>query len=881
MEEDSITSKLIPQKGIADAGRLTGCHSCSRELPQNLLSGYKMQWALSCPLKLLSCPQITYVSAYKLATQSHTFRRLIKEIDKHQKRQHNHQIPLRHLEEHPKEPPLIIECHRNVDVNDLAFAIHFCHLGQCQISATNVIERSDSPPIKRRDEISAETETPNTRNTVLLSTGQLHLTTAMAECSLTCGLRVANTYGIESLHKFCISYIKKNLNTENCWTLWKTIFTPSNTYTDANISQVDEKAGQVLIDFMLENFHKFTPSELAKGIANFSASELELILTSDRLNAHSESEVVNAIEAWVSEQSKNADASSTIGNITPRLIEHCVRLDHLEVSDINRLLQLPGIQMKQMSSVGHVGYSARDALISSNISSPRNYDPRKKCIWGLQRLRRRLIRAARNLRSLSPRQRERTETLTRSSARIPHEAIIVFGGWENGQPCKNVRVLDSRKKVWNTYDAESRSSLVLPHPLMSFGIACVGNEIIYIAGGEIKSGHATQEVLRYDFGCNITSRAWKGCAPMHDVRRDFILVNFQNRMLYAIGGDNNRMVLNSAEALPLNKDKSNGWIEVASMIIPRGAPAGDTVGSQIYICGGYTESRMEALTSSCETYNPETNQWTLIQPMAQPRYYASAIGYQDHLYILGGGGDSTARLTTSVMAQGYSSTVERYTPEEGVWELMPGIAERADFAACVHEDEIFCIGGGGEAFCTTDVESWRPWVGKIRREEEISWRPEEGDNSTDYPLVNDDAPGPSSANAPIWMPHNDNDGRRSTMSPEYHSAQGALDGWHKGAQLPLPIWGHRCVSIKGVDKVTEILPRELHRNSDDVPKLIPLQRWKLKRSGSNTIIAIVDKQVERMEKKDGERETENEENDGIGNSTIEVRVGSKTALVDY
>ena len=852
MERDNVTSQWVP--------------SGSHDLPANLLSGYKLQWALTSPLGLLSGKQITLVSAYKLATQSQTFCQLIKEIGEQKKRHHNQQIPLNHLEDQPKEPPLIVDCHRSVDINDLAFAIHFCHLGRCQISATNVIERSDSPPIKRRDETFPEKETVSTRNTVLLSTGQLHLTTTMAECSLACGLRVANTYGIESLHKYCISYIKKNLNVENCWALWRTIFTSSRIPTNNSIFQVDEKAGQVLLNFMLENFHRFTPISLIKGIGHFSASELELILASDRLNVHSESEVVSAIEIWVNNQSKSSDVANVMDKITLRLIKRCVRFDHLEVADIDRLLQLPGMQMKKVPCISRIGDGAiGESLRLPNFPPSRRYDSRKRCVWLLQRLRRRLVRATRNLRSLSPRRMgpsERTENWTKLGARIPHEIIIVFGGWENGQPCQNVRVLDSRRGVWNTYNAESGSSLVLPHPLMSFGIACVENEIIYIAGGEIKSGHATQEVLRYDFRCSITNRAWKGCAPMHDVRRDFILVNFQNKMLYAIGGDNNRNVLDSVEALLLDKNKSSGWIEVASMIIPRGAPAGDTVGSQIYICGGYTESRMEALTSSCETYNPRANQWTLIQPMAQPRYYASAVSYHDHLYILGGGGDNTARMETSVMALGYSSTVERYTPEEGVWELMPGIAERADFAACVHEDEIFCIGGGGEAFCTGDVESWRPWVGRIRRsEDQLSSRNEDGDN-TDYHLSNNNVPGPSSSNAPIWMPYNENEGSRSTVE--------AFSGWHKDVQLPLPIWGHRCVSIKGVDKVIEILPRESQRNKDDRQKIKALRRWKIKRSGSSTVICIVDAQNDRPESRKGEKETDTDENGEDNNGKVQV-----------
>ncbi|EUB59392.1 Kelch-like protein 10 [Echinococcus granulosus] len=880
MDGDDTTAKWIPQAESGDRERWEECPSTSRELPVNLLSGYKMQWALNRPLKLVSGRQFIYVNAYKLATQSLTFRRLIKEVDERQKRRRNRQDQQHRQREHSKEHPLLIDCHLSTDVNDLAFAIHFCHLGECRISTTTVIERSETLPTKRRDEKSKNKEDlRGTTNTVLLSTAQLHLTTTVAECNLTCGLRVANTYGMESLHKYCIAYLKTNLNLESCWTLWKIIFTAPNTSTNTNISQIDEKAGHVLIKFMHENFRKFTLRALSRGFAHFSASELEFLLASDRLNVRAESEVVDIIEAWISVQSKNSDA---LLKFTPRLIEHCVRLDQLEVDEINRLLKLPGMQMKRNHQATRTGNGVvRNSLVTIPDSS-RNYESRNRCVWMLQQLRRRLLRTTRNLRSLSSRLGDqdsgRVKNWSTLGPRVPHEAIVVFGGWENGQPCRNVRVLDSRRKKWKTYNTELESSLVLPHPLMSFGIANVDNEVIYIAGGESRSGHATQEVLRYELKSNSSSRGWKGCAPMHDIRRDLILVNLKDKTLYAIGGDNNRTVLDSVEALALDKGKSNGWVEVARMIIPRGAPAGDAVGSLIYVCGGYTESRMESLTNSCETYNPETNQWTMIQPMTQPRYYASAVCYQNHLYILGGGGDNSARMTTSVVALGYSSTVERYTPEEGVWELMPSIAERADFAACVHEDKIFCIGGGGEAFCTADIEYWRPWVGRIQiGEERHSWRGER-DNS-EHP-INESTPGPSSVNAPIWMPVSEGDDGITSLSPQLPVE--TFDSWHKGAQLPLPLWGHRCVSINGVDKVIPLLSGESNPDSsatvsNGTPKSVGPCRWKVKRSASNTILAIVDVH----ESMPQNEEKEKAEDGGEENGKIEVRVGKRTMLVEY
>lgn len=888
--------------------------SHSRDLPVNLLSGYKMQWALSRPLGIRSENRSIPVNAYKLATQSATFRHLIKELDDQQKRNRGNNSSQHHHE--PRELPLLIDCHRGEDINDLAFAIHFCHLGRCQVSATSVIERSDTPPMKRRGDqlriVGADQ--------VLVSTGQVHLTRDLAECTLTCGLRVANTYGIKSLHKLCISYLTENLTNETCWALWRAIFTRTTNATETQIFQVDARAGEVLARFMHANFRSLLhQGGLSGDFAGLSAPELELILASNCLNVRSEADVVSALQTWIESRTGDLEAEAFLPKVIPRLIERCVRVDQLSIEQVDTLLQLPGVRSKKINSSKPEENSTYQTYTAS---TPLNVgwkgDVRNMCIAMLHQTRRRLVRTTRNLRPLSSRSHEalasnlpnpQHQGISEQASseptllnnvklppRIPHEAIIVLGGWENGQACKNARVLDSRQRTWINHTDPSTSTLVLPHSLMSFGITNVANQTIYIAGGESRSGQATQEVLRYELTEGANSVGWRGCAPMHDIRRDLLLINFQNKTLYAIGGDNNRAVLDSVESLSLEpKAKTNSWMEMASMIMPRGAPAGEAVGSRIYVCGGYTESRMESLTSSCEAYNPEANQWTLVQPMAQPRYYASAVSYGGHLFILGGGGDNSSRLSTSIMTLGYSSTVERFSPEDGIWELMPAISERADFASCVHEDEIYCIGGGGEAFCTAEIESWRPWIGRIRGHSISTSYPwdtdgaEGGDDGFGSPAsTEEEIPGPSAPATPIWMPQSEGDATDSTrprpVSSATQTTQTHLEGWHRGVQLPVPVWGHRCVSVKGVEKIMPLIRREEQGSSGTshtALKCLVQHRWKIARTEGEVILEIKDSCspiLEEHEDEDGEQVESRECEQG---TEIEFRIGTKTTVLKY
>ncbi|KAM3180610.1 hypothetical protein ACTXT7_015946 [Hymenolepis weldensis] len=788
-------------------------------LPTNLLSGYAMQWALNRQLGLTSGGQKLLVNAYKLATQSTTFRRLIKELDEMNKHQHNQYAT--------NEPPhMLIECFRRRDIDDLALAIHYCHIGQCKISIKIECDRVATPPAKRRGEES---------NLVLLSTSQLRLTPTMAECCLTCGLRVASTYGIENLHQQCIQYLKASLNIDSCWDHWKSIITSSKQPKTRIVHQVDKKAGQILIDFMQEKFRKFSPEILSEKLKHFNCAEMELILASSKLNARSEIEVISMIEKWIQAQQSNnlPHVKKFLPQVVPRLIQNCVRFELLEVREIDRLLQLPGMQTKSDES-------------------------RSQCVFRLNHQRRKLIRETRNLRSLSIQSEQSEYNPPKESYRIPHEAIVVFGGWEGDQPSRRVRVFDARQKVWKTYDTDSRSNLLLPHPLMSFAIANINNEVIYIAGGESRGGQATQEVLRYEI--KSSKSGWKGCAPMHDIRRDFVLVNFRNKTLYAIGGDNNRVVLDSVEALPLENGNPTGWLEVANMIIPRAAAAGDVVGSLIYVCGGYTESRMESLTNSCESYNSETNQWTLIQPMSQPRYFASAVAFQNHLFVLGGGGDSNVRASTSFMTMGYGSTVERLTPADGTWELMPPISERADFATCILEDEIYCIGGGGETFCTGSVESWKPWIGSIRRIEGQEQRQQ----------IDEDTSIRSNTSSPIWMPITDTEDETEPMSQITAESESGeqLEGWHKGIQLPQSLWGHRAVTISGVDKVMQLLGIRVNqrpRTAFRAPERIASQQWRIKKIGDGKFLSIMDT-IKPISEIDNEAEEKGD--NGVGSNSM-------------
>lgn len=72
----------------------------------------------------------------------------------------------------------------------------------------------------------------------------------------------------------------------------------------------------------------------------------------------------------------------------------------------------------------------------------------------------------------------------------------------------------------------------------------------------------------------------------------------------------------------------------------------------VYLIGGISELGIELCTVDC--YNPITNGWTSLSPMATKRAYAGVSFLDGYIYVVGGLSDSKDAL----------STVEKYSVEE-------------------------------------------------------------------------------------------------------------------------------------------------------------------------------------------------------------------------
>lgn len=123
----------------------------------------------------------------------------------------------------------------------------------------------------------------------------------------------------------------------------------------------------------------------------------------------------------------------------------------------------------------------------------------------------------------------------------------------------------------------------------------------------------------------------------------------------------------------------NSWSKLASMNVARYHFACAEVNGLVYAIGGYGEEG-ESL-SSAEVYDPETDKWTVIEPLRRPRWGCFACGFKGKLYVMGGRSSFTI---------GNSKFVDVYDPIKQSWcEMKNGCV--MVIAHAVLDKKLYCI----------------------------------------------------------------------------------------------------------------------------------------------------------------------------------------------
>ena len=132
------------------------------------------------------------------------------------------------------------------------------------------------------------------------------------------------------------------------------------------------------------------------------------------------------------------------------------------------------------------------------------------------------------------------------------------------------------------------------------------------------------EIYRYNAECN----NWDGMETLAFDQRDACIVT-DEQFLYIIGGrDHCRTSRYDSQ------DKK--WEELACISEGRYYAFGAAMNGKIYIAGGVRTARGNyTSTSSCEVYNPASNEWQLISSLKVPRQNASMVHFSKETVCAG------------------------------------------------------------------------------------------------------------------------------------------------------------------------------------------------------------------------------------------------------
>ena len=193
-----------------------------------------------------------------------------------------------------------------------------------------------------------------------------------------------------------------------------------------------------------------------------------------------------------------------------------------------------------------------------------------------------------------------------------------------------------------------------------------------------------------------------------------------NGRLYVAAGKDG---VGPKKTLLIYDSAANGWSQGADLPANYPAvenPAGVALNGKVYLFGGSTQPFTGAVANAA-VYDPATNQWTDLAPMATPRGGATAQVLAGKIYVLGGMDGTGASL----------SSVEVYDPANNSWSAGPAMGKARDNpGSAVLGGKIYVFGGrtrfasgGEEAGTATSVEMFDPGHRDLDAEGQYAHRP--------------------------------------------------------------------------------------------------------------------------------------------------------------
>ena len=273
--------------------------------------------------------------------------------------------------------------------------------------------------------------------------------------------------------------------------------------------------------------------------------------------------------------------------------------------------------------------------------------------------------------------------------------LVVGGGNSSLRGSKFFSSLERYDPAANAWEGGVLTPMPTPIPRRFVGKAMFDGKL-YVVGGRAPCRPSSSSVERYE----PAAKSWEAVAPMTSARAGLGVAVLDGK-LYAVGGCNNNRnprarSYDHLSSVERYDPATNAWEVVAPMAVERLDPAVTVIDGKLYAAGG---QGLAGRLSSVERYDPAANAWEEVAPMTLARMEHAMAVLDSKLYAMGGYGNDDGRL----------SSVERYDPALNAWEAVaPMVKARSGCGVAALDGKLYAVGGSSPAGDLSSVERYDP-----------------------------------------------------------------------------------------------------------------------------------------------------------------------------
>jgi len=288
------------------------------------------------------------------------------------------------------------------------------------------------------------------------------------------------------------------------------------------------------------------------------------------------------------------------------------------------------------------------------------------------------------------------------AATVPGENVIyLFGGCDGGGNVSDLIMACRIDPVTLDFVGMKTLSVKLPKPLHGMGcVYSLAHEKIIIFGGSETPGPAGASDAVYEF-TPITKPLGPAITPLASLpgKRFHSGSVALNGNVYSLGGEDE--ATNLLDEVLEYDYTTDTWNQIAPMSMPRLGVKGATAFGRIYMCGGFTFDPAMGYhtTGTVESFNPVSNTWHDEEEMTIPRYNHFMESVGTRIYLVGGYDGPPHTLKNNIV---FPNVVEYRPAFKRNLKAIPDSSQYGG-ATVRNGNKIFLIGGYQDTMLTDRV----------------------------------------------------------------------------------------------------------------------------------------------------------------------------------